>query len=334
MIAEPLLRLHQLEFGFRTPHGYLPAVDGVSLDIGAGEVVGLVGESGSGKSTLGRLALRMYEPTAGTVTFGGDDITRLQGDRLRRKRSEFQMVFQDPVSSLDPRMRAWDAIVEPLRELGFGSAAQIRARVEEVLDLVRLDRDLANRFPRELSGGQAQRVSLARALSVAPRLIIADEPVSALDATTSAQIVSLMRDLKRELEVSFLFVSHDLGVVRSLCDRVAVMYLGRIVESGTTEEVFERPQHPYTAALLSASQSSMSRDGRRRERIILTGELPDPTDPPSGCRFRSRCPIGPRFHPDRTRCAEVEPALVPTADAGFAACHFPEETAALVAAHS
>ena len=334
MIAEPLLRLDRLEFGFRTPHGYLPAVDGVSLDIGEGEVLGLVGESGSGKSTLGRLALRMYEPAAGTVTFAGDDITRLNGERLRRKRAEFQMVFQDPVSSLDPRMRAWDAIAEPLRELGLGDAAHVRSRVNEVLDLVRLDRELANRFPRELSGGQAQRVSLARALSVAPRLIVADEPVSALDATTSAQIVALMHDLKRELGVSFLFVSHDLGVVRSLCDRVAVMYLGRIVEIGTTAEVFERPQHPYTAALLSASRSSMTRDGTRRERIILTGELPDPTDPPSGCRFRNRCPIGPRFHPDRARCIEVEPALIPTPGGGLAACHFPEDTAALVAAHA
>ncbi len=334
MIAEPLLDLDRLEFGFRTPHGYLPAVDGVSLAIGQGEVVGLVGESGSGKSTLGRLALRMYEPTAGTVTFAGDDITRLKGERLRRKRAEFQMVFQDPVSSLDPRMRAWDAIAEPLRELGFGRPAQIRARVDEVLGLVRLERELAGRFPRELSGGQAQRVSLARALSVAPRLIVADEPVSALDATTSAQIVALMRDLKHELGVSFLFVSHDLGVVRSLCDRVAVMYLGRIVESGTTEEVFERPQHPYTAALLSASRSSMSRDGTRHERIILTGELPDPTDPPSGCRFRNRCPIGPRFHPDRTQCIEVEPALAPPPSGGLAACHFPEDVAELSAAHS
>ncbi len=334
MIAEPLLRLDQLEFGFSTPHGYLPAVDGVSLDIAEGEVVGLVGESGSGKSTLGRLALRMYEPSAGTVTFEGEDITQLKGERLRRKRAQLQMVFQDPVSSLDPRMRAWDAIAEPLRELGFGNATQIRARVEEVVGLVRLDLDLTGRFPRELSGGQAQRVSLARALSVAPRLIVADEPVSALDATTSAQIVALMRDLKHQLGVSFLFVSHDLGVVRSLCDRVAVMYLGRIVESGTTEEVFERPQHPYTAALLSASRSSMSRDGTRRERIILTGELPDPTDPPSGCRFRNRCPIGPKVHPGRTRCIEVEPTLAPTSGAGLAACHFSERTAALVADHT
>ncbi|MFI6285367.1 dipeptide ABC transporter ATP-binding protein [Streptomyces sp. NPDC051018] len=316
-----LLGLDGVERHFRTGYGDVRAVDGVSLTVGRREAVGLVGESGSGKSTLGRIALRLEDVSAGSIRFDGDDITRLRGERLRLLRSRFQMVFQAPVATLDPRMRVGDLIAEPLRELLGLGAAERRARAAELLDLVRLPPHLADRYPRQLSGGQAQRVGITRALGPGPDLLVADEPVASLDASAGAQIISLLAELRAERGVSFLFISHDLGVVRHLCDRVAVMYLGRIVETAPTETLYRRPRHPYTKALLSATPGA----GGLRERIVLRGEVPDPTDIPTGCRFRTRCPVGPLTHPERTLCEEAEPPLTAGPDGGSVACHFPHD---------
>jgi peptide/nickel transport system ATP-binding protein len=313
-----LLRVEGLSTHFRTRAGVVRAVDGVSLTLAPGETLGLVGESGCGKSTLARTVVRLLDPTAGTILVAGRDVTRARGRELRELRRELQIVFQDPYASLNPRMRVGQIVSQPLRVHGR-YREDGPARVGELLDLVGLDAAVRDRFPRELSGGQRQRVGIARALALEPRVLVLDEPVSALDVSVRAQIVSLLARLRRELGLAYLFIAHDLAVVRQVADRVAVMYLGRIVETGCRDAVFGAATHPYTQALLSAVPvpDPVGRD--RRRRIVLAGELPDPAHPPSGCRFRTRCWKAAQ------RCADEEPALAER-DSGPcdhpSACHF------------
>ncbi len=296
--------------------GAVRAVAGVDLDVAAGECVALVGESGSGKTTLARCAVRLLEPTAGAVRFEGRDLLALSPRELRRWRRHVQMVFQDPYGSLDPRQRVGSALAEPLRIHRLGDGAARRRRVAELLELVDLPPAAADRRPHEFSGGQRQRIGIARALATEPRLLVADEPVSALDVSVRAQIVNLLARLQERLGLALLFIAHDLAVVEHVADRVAVMYLGRVVELATREAVFSRPRHPYTVSLLSAVP--VAEPGRRR-RVALRGEPPDPAAPPAGCAFHPRCPIA------RPRCAVEAPALV-AGEAGHAvACHHPGE---------
>jgi peptide/nickel transport system ATP-binding protein len=329
-MTDELLELDGIRVDFHTRHGSVRAVDGVSLGVRRNEAVGIVGESGSGKSTLGRVALRLQPLTAGRVSFAGQDITSLRGAQLRALRRRFQIVLQDPLASLNPRMSVGDIVGEPLRALLGVRGAEQRARVATAMDRVHLPAHMIARYPHELSGGQAQRVGIARALVVQPDFVVADEPVSSLDASVAAQIMALLAELKAEEGIAYLVISHDLSLVRHLCERVAVMYLGRIVEEGPAEQVFRAPSHPYTAALLSATPGARGADGERRTRIVLSGDLPDPTAVPSGCRFRTRCPIGPAAEPSRVRCIEVDPVLRPSHQGLAAACHHTEEVAQLV----
>jgi len=294
-VETPLLQLHGVTKRYPVKGGPLQrtigevrAVDGVDLEIMAGEAVGLVGESGSGKSTLGRVALRLEAPTEGRVIFDGDDITDVSARSLRRRRSQMQLIFQDPFSSLDPRTTVAESIAEGLRVQGVKRHARMD-RVDEVLRLVGLEPYHGRRFPHEFSGGQRQRVGIARALAVNPRLLVLDEPVSALDVSIQSQILNLLKDLQRKLHLTMLFIAHDLSVVEHLCDRIAVMYLGKIVEVARRDDLFDRPTHPYTEALLSAIP--IPDPTRRSERIILQGDLPSPLNPPTGCSFHTRCPI-------------------------------------------
>jgi oligopeptide/dipeptide ABC transporter ATP-binding protein len=319
----PLVEVRGLVRHFRGEHGTVRAVDGVNLAVGRGETVGLVGESGCGKSTLGRTLLRLQEPTGGTIAFDGQDITTMTGERLRLVRRGMQMIFQDPLASLNPRMRVGQTVAEPLAAFGMaGDRRARRRRVGELLDLVGLAGSLADRYPAELSGGQRQRIAIARALSVEPRFIVADEAVASLDASVAAQVINLLEELRERLSLSYLFISHDLGVVRHISDRVLVMYLGRIIESTPTRALFTDPLHPYSAALLSATPGRRA-DGR--ERIILRGDPPSPVHPPTGCRFHTRCPVGPTVHPERTICATEEPPLAEVGPGRRAACHFAGE---------
>ena len=303
--------------------GLVKAVTDVDLDVMPGEAVGLVGESGSGKTTLARNILRLIEPTAGTIRLEGTDITHLRGESMRKLRPRIQVVFQDPVGSLDPRMSVFDLIAEPLRTHRKLSRGQLGTTVERLIDEVGLVQQLRDRRPHELSGGQCQRVAIARAISLQPRLLILDEPTSALDVSVQAQVLELLVRLRAEHDLAYLLISHDLGVIRYLCERVAVMYLGRIVEEGSTERIFEDARHPYTRALILA-RPDVDADGPPR--LLLTGEIPSATAPPGGCAFHPRCWL--REQLDRPQECETS---VPTIDAhggNLAACHFADQTTA------
>ncbi|MFJ5073147.1 ABC transporter ATP-binding protein [Streptomyces sp. NPDC088553] len=320
--APPLLRVRDLTVTFpgrRRGAGPIRAVDGIGFDVAAGETLGLVGESGCGKSTTGRTIVRLLEPTGGSVSYEGRDISHLSQRALKPLRRDLQMVFQDPHSSLNPRQTVARIIADPLLVQG-GTAADARKRAVELMELVGLIPEHIDRHPHEFSGGQAQRIGIARALATNPRLVVADEPVSALDVSVQAQIVNLMERLQRELGLAYLFIAHDLSVVKRVCDRVAVMYLGRIVEIGAKERVYAAPAHPYTRALLSAVPLPDPAAERSRERITLLGDPPSPAAPPPGCTFHPRCPKA------REICRTEAPSLrtlVP-GEAREVACHFPE----------
>lgn len=319
----PLLEISDLEVRF----GPVRAVDGADLAIERGTTLGLVGESGCGKSTIANAVVRLVKPSAGRIDFDGHDLATLEGEALRRIRPRIQMVFQDPYTSLNPRLTVRDLIAEPLvvqRRPGRD------ARVRELMGRVGLPETARRRLPHELSGGQRQRIGIARALALAPDLVVADEPTSALDVSIQAQIIELMIELQRELGLSYLFISHDLGAVRQIAADVAVMYLGRICETGPVASVLDRPAHPYTIALRSAAPVPDPEVEARRERIVLRGDLPNPASPPAGCRFHTRCWLRTRLG-DPERCVTEEPAVLPRAGGGVVRCHFAEDAVAAAA---
>ena len=310
--------------------GDVKAVDGVSFDIKRGETLGLVGESGCGKTTVGRTILRLYDPTEGRIVFDGNDIGSLSQSGMRKLRGRMQMVFQDPYSSLNPRQAVGNLIAEPLKVHGIATGSDARRRVEKLLDVVGLPAGAAGRYPHEFSGGQRQRIGLARALALNPDLIVADEPVSALDVSIQAQMVNLLEELQAEFDLTYLFIAHDLAVVRHISDRIAVMYLGKIVEVAAADELYVSPRHPYTIALLSAVPIPDPEIEATRERILLKGDLPSPANPPSGCRFHTRCPFR-----QAQRCDTEDPELRTLSDGHVAACHYAEDIlAGKITAHA
>ena len=299
--------------------GYVKAVDGVSFQIQRGQTLGLVGESGSGKTTIGRTLIRLYKPTSGEIIFDGQDLTKMEGEPLRQVRRKAQMVFQDPYASLNPRFTIGTLVSEPMQVYNIGTKQEIRDRAEELLRVVGLRPEYIDRYPHEFSGGQRQRIAVARALSINPEFVIADEPVSALDVSVRAQVLNLLQRLQSQFHLTYLFVSHDLSVVRHVADRIAVMYLGRIVELADRDELYASPKHPYTRALLSAVPIPDPTIERKRQRIILSGDLPSPINIPSGCRFHTRCPMAQQI------CREIDPAFErKEGHDHFAACHFAE----------
>ena len=324
----PLLELDDLRVWFPIKSGVVldrhvgdvKAVDGVSLTVGRGETVGLVGESGCGKSTIGRAIIRLYKPTGGRIVFDGTDITTLKESELRPLRARMQMVFQDPFASLNPRHSVGRIVGEPLRVHGLVRGRRTGSRVRELLEIVGLPADAASRYPHEFSGGQRQRIGLARALALNPDFVVADEPVSALDVSIQAQIVNLMEELQTEFGLTYLFIAHDLAVVRHISDRIAVMYLGWIVEVSPAEELYDNPLHPYTISLLSAVPIPDPEVERKREAILLQGDLPSPANPPPACRFHTRCP-----YVQETRCRDEVPPLRAIGSGHLVACHWAEK---------
>jgi len=301
---------------FQRVTGRVHAVDGINFAINEGETLGLVGESGCGKTTTAKVVTRLIEATNGQVFFKGENIFTCDNRKMRRLRREMQIIFQDPFASLNPRMTVGNIVEEPLLVHKAGNGGMRRKRVKELLDLVGLKPEHAERYPHQFSGGQRQRVGVARALALNPKLVICDEPVSALDVSVQAQIVNLLVRLRKEFGLTYLFIAHDLGVIRHFCDRVAVMYLGKIVELANNEDLYNRPQHPYTQSLLSAVPLPDPIREKERKRIILKGDVPSPVNPPSGCRFHTRCPIAQDI------CSEIEPKLKEVAKGQLAACHF------------
>ncbi|CAH8768533.1 ABC transporter ATP-binding protein [Paenibacillus dendritiformis] len=323
-MTQPLVQVENLKMHFPIKGGPLgktvsavKAVDGVSFHINKGETLGLVGESGCGKSTTGRMLLRLLEPSEGSIYFEGQDITKLSGNELRKMRRNMQMVFQDPFASLNPRHTIGKILEEPLIVHGVKDRLERKRRVKELLEVVGLSTYHASRYPHQFSGGQRQRIGIARALAIHPKLIIADEPVSALDVSIQSQVLNLLQDLQQEYELTYLFIAHDLGVVRHISDRVGVMYLGQLVEISGTEELYDKPLHPYTQALLSAVP--IADVTYRRERIILEGDVPSPVNPPTGCPFHTRCPKA--FEP----CSAARPQLSEIEPGHYVACHLYEQ---------
>lgn len=301
--------------------GEVRAVDGINFDILRGETLGLVGESGCGKSTTGRAILQLYKPTAGAVYFDGVDLVTLKGEQMRQMRRKVQMIFQDPYASLNPRMTVADIVGEPLMVHNVATGKEIQERVQHLLEIVNLNPSFANRYPHEFSGGQRQRIGVARALALQPSLIICDEPISALDVSIQAQVVNLLEELQEQFNLTYLFIAHDLSMVKHISKRVAVMYLGIIVELASRENLYSHPLHPYTQALLSAVPIPDPVADAKRQRTILEGDVPSPVNPPSGCRFRTRCPIA------EASCAEKQPDFRELKPGHFVACHFAERFA-------
>ncbi len=317
-MSRNLIEIRNLKKYFNIGKGQsLKAVNDISLDIKQGETLGVVGESGCGKSTAGRTILRLYEPTEGSVNFNGTNIYSLSGSKMKALRREMQMIFQDPYASLNPRMTISDIIGEALDVHKLvHSKAERKRRIEDLLDLVGLNPDHVTRYPHEFSGGQRQRIGIARALAVDPKFIICDEPISALDVSIQAQVVNLLQELQSKMGLTYLFIAHDLSMVKHISDRVAVMYLGKVVEIAESGELYANPSHPYTKALLSAIPIPDPEVEAARERIVLKGDLPSPVNPPSGCHFRTRCPLASE------KCAAVEPPLVETRPGHWTACHY------------
>jgi len=331
----PLIRLRSIRKLFPITRGILlqkrignvHAVDGVDLEVKKGETFGLVGETGCGKSTLARVVMRLYDATEGSIEFDGEDITRSKGGRLRELRREMQMIFQDPYASLNPRKTVGAIIGAPFRLHRTVPRGKVKGEVQQLMELVGLNPEHYNRFPHEFSGGQRQRIGVARALALRPKLIVCDEPVSALDVSIQAQVLNLLEDLQEEFNLTYLFIAHDLSVVKHVSDRVAVMYLGKIVEMASGNTLYRNPKHPYTGALLSAVPIPDPDLAAAKKRIILEGDVPSPIDPPSGCRFHPRCP-----NAQFPKCSEEDPELTPHHRGQVAACHFPLEDRAIIEA--